>query len=213
VDDRVDAAKQIGGRSLRAVHVGLEPLAVERADEVGETRRCAAELAPMVHEQDWQRRPRHENAPSEGVTILARVPLGVLHLSESDAGGGAAKAAWKLHEGLRSAGHVSRMLVGRRLTDDDDVRRLKRSTAWRALDSPFARLLPRLDVPDVFLPSSFAVAGDPWFRAADVVQLHNLHGSYFGYAALPLLTRRRPTIWWVQDKWPLTGHAAYTYDC
>jgi glycosyltransferase involved in cell wall biosynthesis len=141
------------------------------------------------------------------------VSLSVLHINESDAAGGAARSAYRIHDGLRAAGHRSRMLVGRKLGTDGDVRRLKRNLAWRALDRPFAAATDALDLQYVFYPSSFGVARDPWFREADVVQIYNTHGSYFSHTALPLLSRRKPVVWRLSDMWPFTGHVAYSYDC
>jgi glycosyltransferase involved in cell wall biosynthesis len=141
------------------------------------------------------------------------VGLNVLHISESDAAGGAARTAYKVHKGLNGSGHTSRMLVGRKVTADASIRRIKRNDAWRAADRVAGGVLDRLDLQYAFYPSSFAVARDPWFREADIVQLHNLHGSYFSYTALPLLTSRRPVVWLLQDQWAYTGHVAYSLDC
>lgn len=139
--------------------------------------------------------------------------MNVLHISESDAAGGAARTAYKVHRGLEEAGHVSRMLVGRKVTQDPGIRSIKRNDAWRAADRAAGTLTDALGLQYAYLPSSFAVAGDPWFREADLVQLHNLHGSYFGLTALPRLSRRRPTVWLLQDQWAMTGHVAYSLDC
>jgi len=141
------------------------------------------------------------------------VGLNVLHISESDVSGGAARTAYAIHHGLRSSGHVSRMLVGRKMTDDHDIRRIKRSRAWRALDRATGTVLDALSLQYVVYPSSFAVARDPWFRTADVVQLHNLHGSYFSFTALPTLSRRRHVVWLLHDQWAMTGHVAYSLEC
>jgi len=135
--------------------------------------------------------------------------LDVLHISESDAAGGAARAAYKIHRGLNGIGHRSRMLVGRKVTRDADIRRLKRNVAWRAADREAGSVLDAVDLQYVFYPSSFGVVRDDWFRAADVVQLHNLHGSYFSFTALPALSRRRPVVWLLHDQWAMTGHVAY----
>jgi len=145
--------------------------------------------------------------------LLAGRQVNVLHISESDAAGGAARAAYKIHRGLNGLGHSSRMLVGRKVTSDGEVRRLKRNQLWRAADRAAGELLDRASLQYVFYPSSFGVAWDPWFRGADVVQLHNLHGSYFGFTALPTITRRRPVVWLLHDQWALTGHVAYSLDC
>ena len=105
------------------------------------------------------------------------------------------------------------MLVGRKLGSSPDVRSIKRNLAWRLADRACADVLDRLSLQYVLYPSSFAVVGDPWFQACDVVQLHNTHGSYFSHSALPLLSRRRPVVWFLQDQWAFTGHVAYSYDC
>ena len=137
----------------------------------------------------------------------------VLHISESDAAGGAGRAAYKLHRGLNSLGHSSRMLVGRKVTRDEDIRPLKRNSLWRGLDRVTGGVLDRVSLQYVFYPSSFGVLADPWFREADVVQLHNLHGSYFSFTALPALSRRQPVVWQLHDQWAMTGHVAYSLDC
>jgi glycosyltransferase involved in cell wall biosynthesis len=141
------------------------------------------------------------------------VALNVLHISESDAAGGAGRAAYKLHRGINGLGHSSRMLVGRKVTPDADIRPLKRNLAWRALDRASGEFLDLLSLQYVFYPSSFGVLGDRWFRSADVVQLHNLHGSYFGFTALPAISRGRPVVWQLHDQWGMTGHVAYSLDC
>jgi glycosyltransferase involved in cell wall biosynthesis len=139
--------------------------------------------------------------------------LNVLHISESDAAGGAARAAYKLHRGLNDQGHRSRMLVGRKVTRDGDIRRLKRNDLWRAADRLSGLALDALNLQYVLYPSSFGVLGDGWFRDSDVLQLHNLHGSYFSFTALPAISARRPVVWLLHDQWALTGHVAYSLDC
>ena len=141
------------------------------------------------------------------------MPLNVLHISESDSAGGAGRAAYALHRGLRSLGHGSSMLVGRKVTADAETRSIKRSAAWRGADRAVGGVLDRVGMQYVLYPSSLGVVRDPWFRGADVLQLHNLHGSYFGFSAIPLLSARRPTVWQLHDQWAMTGHVAYSLDC
>src|SRR2546421_11870609 len=105
--------------------------------------------------------------------------LNVLHISDSDRGGGAARTAWTIHTGLRRAGHGSRMLVGRPLSGDDDVRSIKRNDLWRAADRAAGEGLDRLSLQYAFYPSSFGGVRDPWFRAPHGVQLYHLHRRYF----------------------------------
>lgn len=145
--------------------------------------------------------------------LAALLALNVLHISTSDAGGGSARSAARLHAQLRRLGLGSRMLVGERRTDDPDVRPLKRGPGWRAADRICGAVFDSLDLQYWLYPSSFGVAGDPWFREADVVQLFNTHGSYFSLAALPRLSRLRPLVWRLSDMWPLTGHCSYSFEC
>src|SRR5918997_2173923 len=169
--------------------------------------------APPSSLRWWTNRPGVRGVAKPGTYASPRLGLKVLHISESDAAGGAARAAYKLHRGLNEQGHRSRMLVGRKVTPDGDIRRLKRSLAWRAADRAAGEVLDRLSLQYLFYPSSFGVARDDWFRDSQIVQLHNLHGSYFSFTALPVLSRRRPTVWLLHDQWALTGHVAYSLDC
>src|SRR5688572_18768513 len=62
----------------------------------------------------------------------------IVHLSKADAVAGAARAACRIHEGLRAAGHDSRMIVSRREGDDPHV------AAFRGPRSRWGRALCRL---------------------------------------------------------------------
>src|SRR4051812_45869632 len=63
--------------------------------------------------------------------------LRVVHLSTSDSGGGAARAAFRLHTGLRRLGVDSSMLVEERKSDDPHV------TKFRPPDGLMSRLRRR----------------------------------------------------------------------
>src|SRR5207244_11278341 len=114
--------------------------------------------------------------------------LNVLTISDSDVGGGAARGAWTIHRQLKLLGHDSRMLVGRPLSHDDDVRSIKRNLAWRIADRAVGGAVDRLALQYACYPSSFGVRLDPWFRRAGVVELHHAHGSYLSCRSLPLFT-------------------------
>src|SRR5438132_11040233 len=51
----------------------------------------------------------------------ALASMRIVHLSTSDSGGGAFRAAYRLHTGLRRLGHDSKMLVLRRGSGDENV--------------------------------------------------------------------------------------------
>lgn len=144
----------------------------------------------------------------------ARVrPRSVLHISTADNAGGSARSAYRIHQGLRQLGHTSRMLVRRRVTADPDVQRIWRSRTGRLADAALSRLLRSVSLPDLIAFSSAGLPRHPWFQDSDVLQLYNLHGEYFGLAALPTLARQRPVVWRLSDMWALTGHCAYSLEC
>src|SRR5688500_15266639 len=73
----------------------------------------------------------------------------ILHLSATDVAGGAARATYRLHTGLKRLGHDSRMLVGKKWGEDPAVEpvnppqdllgRVKRKLRRRKIRADFAR--------------------------------------------------------------------------
>ncbi|MCM0019859.1 MAG: glycosyltransferase [Tagaea sp.] len=138
----------------------------------------------------------------------------ILHVSYADRWGGSAASARRLHENLRAAGHVSRMLVHRRDGDDPDVSALVPPGGLRAKAETLGREIgARLGWPEAFLPSRIGLARDPRLAACDVVQLYNVHGGWFDLSVLPALSARAPVVWRLSDMWAATGHCAYSGGC
>jgi Glycosyltransferase len=138
--------------------------------------------------------------------------LSVLHINESDRLGGAGRSAYRIHESLRRMGLRSRMLVHRKSTRDDDVQLIS-SPNVRYFDLASYHTFERLSLQYLFYPSSFLLVNHPWFKEADVIQIFNTHENYFAHTALPLISRRRPTVWRLSDMWSLTGHCTHSLDC
>ena len=139
--------------------------------------------------------------------------MNVLHISGSDVGGGSARSAMNLHRSLRSMGVGSRMYVARKGGDDPDVAELVRHRSLQLIERATGMIVDAVGFQYVFYPSSWWLRMDRWFRAADVIQLYNIHGGFFSLHALPWLSRAKPIVWRLSDMWPLTGHCAYSYSC
>ena len=167
----------------------------------------------------------------------------VLQVHTLDEGGGAAKVARALAAGLRSRGHPSWLLVGRKHTSDPDILQLQHhqsTSGWgrwwwylHDLAVPFAgrvkgfgrlsRALGTVAVPSKAVArfrgiEDFAFPGshrllDQAPEVPNLVHLHNLHGGYFDLAALPGLSHRIPTVVTLHDSWMFTGHCAQPLDC
>ncbi|UBF27346.1 glycosyltransferase family 4 protein [Kovacikia minuta CCNUW1] len=137
--------------------------------------------------------------------------MNVLHLNQSDlAGGGAAIAGYRLHQGLLAAGIDSNLLVGTATIDHSRINRIPRQPF---LEDKLYRLTSRLGLNYLNVVSSFGIPNYPSYQAADILNFHNLHTGYFNYLAIPVLTKPKPAVYTLHDMWSFTGHCAYSYDC
>jgi glycosyltransferase involved in cell wall biosynthesis len=146
------------------------------------------------------------------VLLPLKKDISILHISTTDIQGGSGRSAYRIHTGLREHGIKSRMLVSIKRSNDPDVDFLSRGLLKFA-DRFCGKIFNSFSLQDLFYPSSFVLAGHPWFREADIIQLYNTHINYFTYNALPFLNKRKHVIWRLSDMWALTGHCSYSYDC
>jgi len=149
----------------------------------------------------------------------------ILHISTFDTCGGAAIAAYRLHEGLLQAGADSRMLVAKKLSDDDTV-----IGSRSLLSVGKMRMRAELDkLPLALYPgrrreifSAQWVPGGIGRMVAridpDVVNLHWICNGYIPIQGLREI--KRPIVWTLHDMWPFTGGChfsmcdeAYTGSC
>jgi glycosyltransferase involved in cell wall biosynthesis len=140
--------------------------------------------------------------------------MNVLHINQSDIAGGAAIAAYRLHQGLLRQGVDSKLLVGTVKTSSERVASTPRK---RHLDKLMGQMTSRFGLNYVNHLGTLDIFKHPFFLEADVLHFHNLHYEqcfgYFNYLALPQLTKRKPAIFTLHDMWSFTGHCAYSYDC
>lgn len=139
----------------------------------------------------------------------------IVHISTYDNSGGAARAAFRLHVGLKAAGHESRMLVGYKVETSSDIDSIMMDRPpWKRMMRRAVRMLDtRVSLQYLFLPWAGEFLGHPAVQCANVINLHNAHGGYFPHRILPKLSRVAPVVWTLHDMWALTGHCAYSYDC
>ena len=134
----------------------------------------------------------------------------VLHINQSDTGGGAGIAAYRLHQGLLNQSIDSKLLVGFAQTRDSRVRTVKRSSRSENL---IGRVTQRLGLNYIHLFNTFYIHREKFYQDADILNFHNLHSSYFNYLAISKLTASKPAIFTLHDMWSFTGHCSYSYDC
>ncbi len=139
--------------------------------------------------------------------------LNIVHFSTADNEGGSGRAAYRIHSGLRRLGHVSRMLVGQKSTEDNDVETVHGGGPGRLADRLAEETTRRLGLQYLFYPSERRIRRHPWLADPSIIQLYNTHGGYFSHRLLPWLSNRAPVVWRLSDAWPVTGHCAYPGDC
>lgn len=142
----------------------------------------------------------------------------LIHLSHTDAGAGAGRAAYRIHRSLLELGLDSRMLVADKRTADPTVSGLKRSGLSRARLCEWleARNGNRLaaDPHTLFSPAScaqFDPASHPDVRAADVVSLYWINGGFVSPESMARIGKS--LVWRLSDVWPFTGGCHYPGAC
>lgn len=140
----------------------------------------------------------------------------ILHLSKDDIGGGAGKAAYRLHQGLRLIGEDSWMLVSNKQSDDDHVIEIPKGLGY-VLNKIGGRL-------EDLLAKWFLDEGIHWdisIIPAPVVKLIrqinpdviNLHWINRGVISVGQIARLKiPVFWTFHDMWAATSGYHYYGD-
>lgn len=142
----------------------------------------------------------------------------VTHVNLSDISGGAARAGYRLHQGLRQIGVDSQQVVARKHTTDSTVH-APNPVSQRVVSriQSVADELPSWLYPDhddrlfssSWLPSPTVdriESTDP-----DVVHLHWINAGLLCIEDLPKFNV--PVVWTMHDMWPLTGGCHYNRGC
>ncbi|MBD2777367.1 glycosyltransferase family 4 protein [Iningainema tapete] len=144
----------------------------------------------------------------------------VLHLSTFDTLGGAARASYRLHQGLQRIGVNSQMLVQKKFSDDRTVIATEpKSGIKRALakSKPLLEGLP-LQLYPKRNTTMFSTEWLPDALAPKIAQLApdiiNLHWVGNGYLHIETLTKlNQPIVWTLLDMWAFTGGCHYSEKC
>ena len=108
-------------------------------------------------------------------------------------------AMLRLQEGVRKAGIHSRILcLTPTRADSVAIPRVRGEGRLRAVTS-------RLGLNELHSLGTFKIQNLAAYAEADLLHIHGLHGGFFNYLALPLLTKRKPAIYTLHDMWPFTG--------
>jgi glycosyltransferase involved in cell wall biosynthesis len=150
----------------------------------------------------------------------------VVHLSTSDVGGGAARAAFRLHTGLSRLGVDSRMLVLKKQSGDPTVTKLnwandlatrfKRSRRERQIKRDFAMYKPTLPAGFEWFSDDRSEAGFDVVRQippCDIINLHWVGGLIDHELLFSHLPKGVPIVWRLADMGAMTGGCHYDGGC
>ncbi|MCR5573250.1 MAG: glycosyltransferase [Bacteroidaceae bacterium] len=156
---------------------------------------------------------------------MNRKPLKVLSVCTSDANGGAARAAYRIHQGVRDLGVDCRMLVKYKHTQDVDVMALDDFVphhpfyqAFNWVRHKFKNKIQHFrwnrypERENVFMSD---LRGTSLFGALkkldyDVLHLHLINQRFIPLEELP---KDKPIVWTLHDSWPFCGICHYFFDC
>ncbi len=144
----------------------------------------------------------------------------VLHISTEDNRPGAARAAYRLSQGLNRGNVTSEMLVQSKRSDDLSVHIVQQGGLGR-IASESRKLLDK--VPLIQYPkrlkSPFSTQWVPniyLLRRVEALQpdLINLHWICDGFLKVESIRKlKKPLIWTLRDMWPFTGGCHYDQEC
>ena len=141
----------------------------------------------------------------------------ILLLNTNDLRGGAARATWRLFEGLKFTGNEVNMLVQERRSDDPSViiaqgpgsAFLNPLRPYIDFAIPFLQVRKRVLFSSSLIPDRIVQEIDR--INPDVVHLNWITGGFVRIESLAKIIR--PVIWTLHDMWAFTGGCHYTAEC
>ena len=138
----------------------------------------------------------------------------ILHVTYADSGGGAARAAFRLHTAQRARGIDSEMWVMRKGTGDPHVHQMRewfpgRNALALRIEERILRAVPSTDPRS---DRSLNLVPSRLHRRindsdADVVHLHWIHQAMISVAEIARITK--PVVWTLHDGWAAAGTEHY----
>lgn len=156
---------------------------------------------------------------------MSEQSLKVLSVSTSDTGGGAPRAAYRIHQGVRELGINSRMFVKNKGTKDANVIALDElvphNPLYQAFDWTRNKIKNKIqrfrwnrypNREDIFMSDLRGTALHGALKKLDYDVLH-LHWINQRFIPLEDLPKDKPIVWTIHDSWPFCGICHYFFDC
>jgi glycosyltransferase involved in cell wall biosynthesis len=142
----------------------------------------------------------------------------ILHINTRDLEGGAARAAYRLHQGLQDINVDSQMLVQTKISDDQTV--IAPPTIIEKGIAKFGGILDTLP-PKFYRQRKQSPFSTQWLPdiisrqvtqlAPDLINLHWIRDSHLRIETIAKF--KQPVVWTLHDMWPFTGGCHYDQNC
>jgi glycosyltransferase involved in cell wall biosynthesis len=155
---------------------------------------------------------------------MSKKPLKVLSVCTS-LGGGAGRAAFRIHQGVRDLGVDSRMFVKNKHGNDTSVISLDEfvpaNPLYKAFDQARSKCENKLQHfhwnrypqrENIFMSDLRGTDLHGALRKLDYDVLH-LHWINNRFVSLKDLPKNKPIVWTLHDSWPFCGICHYFFDC
>lgn len=146
----------------------------------------------------------------------------IVHLTNSDYKGGAARACYRIHKSLQMLGEDSRILTQQKLTNDDSVFSINENfsqnifTAFRKGFDWFAiQTLTKQERGRFTFPYfGTDISNNKLIQSADIISLQWINEGFLSLNSLKKLKElNKPIVWTCHDVWAFTGGCHYAGGC
>jgi glycosyltransferase involved in cell wall biosynthesis len=145
--------------------------------------------------------------------------LKIVHISTYDVKGGAARSAYRLHQGLLGLGHESAMVVRQKSSADAHVHECADARPdWREWELVQEKCIDENRTPISNTYFSLGAPGcdvsaHPAVQAADVIHLHWVTWFQSPMSILRLSILGKPMVWTLHDQRAFTGGCHFSAGC
>ena len=138
----------------------------------------------------------------------------ILMISTGDVVGGVGRVMGDMELGFVQKGYKVNYIVSRNWSGRKNVYELSRSKLLSRKYYDLAKYgLTYFLANDVDIGAKEEILKHPFYKNADIVHLHNIHGSFFKLDTLIQMSKEKPVVWTLHDKWAITAHCAFCHDC
>ncbi len=149
----------------------------------------------------------------------------ILQISTYDLESGAARAAYRLHKGLRQLGQDCHMVVRYKSSADDSVLEVTANNLAEKFAEEFflSTVIQghyvdshRTELSNTIFSLSYPgyeLSPLPIVQGADIINLHWVARYQSPLTLYRLMSFKKPIIWTLHDQWPFTGGCHYTARC